>query len=111
MEKIRVGDTVIVMSGASKGTQGEVLRRIKNKKTGKTAWLIVKDVNMQMKHMKPNPQANQPGGIIKKEGKIDISNVSLLNRAKKKGDRVGFKILDDGRKVRYFKSDGEIIDI
>ena len=104
MRKIRKGDDVVVITGKDKGRRGTVLKVIEDKE------LIVEGVNMVKKHQKPNPMAGQPGGIIEKEMPIDISNVMLFNPATQKGDRVGFRTLDDGRKVRFFKSNGEVVD-
>ncbi len=105
MRKIRQGDDVIVVAGKDKGRRGTVLRVI-----GEGARVVVEGVNMIKKHQKPNPMIGQTGGIIEMEKSIDISNVMLFNPASEKGDRVGFKTLEDGRKVRYFKSNGEVVD-
>lgn len=104
MNRIRKGDEVIVTTGRSKGQRGHVLRVDGEK-------LMVENVNMVKKHQKPNPQANVQGGIIEKESPIHQSNVMLYNPAIGKGDRVSFKTLDDGRKVRIFRSNGEAVDI
>ncbi|MDD3609026.1 MAG: 50S ribosomal protein L24 [Halothiobacillaceae bacterium] len=104
MRKIRKGDDVVVITGKDKGRRGTVLKVIEDKE------LIVEGVNMVKKHQKPNPMAGQPGGIIEKEMPIDISNVMLFNPATQKGDRVGFRLLEDGRKVRFFKGNGEVVD-
>jgi large subunit ribosomal protein L24 len=104
MKRIRKGDRVIVTTGREKGRQGTVIRVLENDR------VLVENVNMVKKHQKPNPQLNQPGGIVQKEAPIHISNVMVLNPATKKGDRVGFKTLDDGRKVRVFRSNGEVVD-
>ena len=105
MNRIKTGDEVIVIAGKDKGKQGSVLRVLPNGR------LIVSDVNMAKRHTKPNPNQGQPGGIIEKEMLIDSSNIMLFNPQTKKGDRVGFKSLEDGRKVRYFKSTDEVVDI
>ena len=105
MNRIKQGDDVIVIAGKDKGKQGSVVRVLPN------GHLIVSDVNMAKKHTKPNPNQGQPGGIIEKEMPIDPSNIMLLNPQTGKGDRVGFKFLEDGRKVRYFKSTDEVVDI
>ena len=105
MNRIKTGDEVIVITGKDKGKQGSVLRVLPNGR------LIVSDVNMAKRHTKPNPNQGQPGGIIEKEMSIDSSNIMLFNPQTKKGDRVGFKSLEDGRKVRYFKSTSEVVDI
>jgi large subunit ribosomal protein L24 len=104
MNKIRKGDAVIVIAGKDKGKRGTVLNRIDDEQ------LLVEGVNRVKKHTKPNPMKGQPGGIIEKEMPIHISNVALFNPVSKKADRVGFKMLDDGRKVRVFKSNGEVVD-
>jgi len=105
MNRIRKGDEVIVIAGKDKGKQGSVLNIMANGR------LIVSDVNMAKRHTKPNPNRGQPGGIIEKEMSIDPSNVMLFNPQTKKGDRIGFRVLEDGRKVRYFKSTDEVVDI
>ncbi len=104
MNRIKKGDRVVVTTGKDKGRQGTVIRVLEDDK------VVVENVNMVKKHQKPNPQANQPGGIVSKEAPIHVSNVMLFNPATKKGDRVGFKTLDDGRKVRVFRSNGEVVD-
>jgi large subunit ribosomal protein L24 len=105
MQRIRQGDDVIVTAGKDKGRRGTVVKVQTNDR------VLVQNVNMVKKHQKPNPAAGQPGGIIDKEMPIHISNVMLYNPAKGKGDRVGFRTLEDGRKVRYFKSDNEVVDV
>ncbi len=104
MKRIRKGDQVVVTTGRDKGRQGTVIRVLDDEH------VVVENVNMVKKHQKPNPQANVPGGIVQKEAPIHVSNVMIFNPATKKGDRVGFKKLDDGRKVRVFKSNGEVVD-
>ena len=104
MNKIRKGDQVVVTTGKDKGKRGTVLRVLV---TGKA---IVEGVNRVKRHTRPNPMKGQTGGIVDKEMPIQISNIALLNPATGKGDRVGFRFLDDGRKVRFFKSNGEVID-
>ena len=104
MNRIRKGDRVIVTTGRDKGQQGTVIRVLANDK------LVVENVNMVKKHQKPNPQRGTTGGIVQKEAPIHTTNLALFNPATKKGDRVGFKTLDDGRKVRVFKSNGEVVD-
>jgi large subunit ribosomal protein L24 len=104
MQKIRKGDDVIVTKGKDKGKRGMVLRRVDDRH------LLVEGVNRAKKHQKPNPMKNQTGGIVDMDMAIDISNVALFNPQTQKGDRVGFKTLDDGRKVRIFKSNGEVVD-
>ena len=103
MKRIRKGDQVVVITGKYKGQKGEVLSITE-------ASVVVQNVNLKKRHTKPNPQANQPGGIIEREAAMDASNVMLVNPVSGKGDRVGFKVLEDGRKVRVFKSSGEVVD-
>jgi large subunit ribosomal protein L24 len=105
MKRIRKGDEVIVTTGRSKGKRGHVLRVLGDDR------MLVENVNMIKKHQKPNPSVNQPGGIVEKEASIHASNVQVYNPGTGKADRVGFKTLQDGRKVRVFKSTGEAIDI
>ena len=105
MNRIKKGDDVIVIAGRDKGKQGSVLRVMPNGR------LIVSDVNMVKRHTKPNPNKGVPGGIVEKEMSIHPSNIMLFNPQIKKGDRIGFKKLEDGRKVRYFKSTDEVVDI
>jgi large subunit ribosomal protein L24 len=105
MQKIRKGDDVIVIAGKDKGKRGTVLRVLDD------GHLLVENVNMVKKHQKPNPQKGQPGGIVDKEMPLDRSNVALFNPEKGGADRVGFKTLEDGRKVRVFKSNGEVVDL
>jgi large subunit ribosomal protein L24 len=105
MNRIRKGDEVIVITGRSKGQRGHVLRVLGEDR------VLVENVNMVKKHQKPNPSLNQSGGIVEKESPIHVSNVQLYNRAAGKADRVGFKVLEDGRKVRIFRSSGEVVDI
>lgn len=105
MNKIRKGDDVIVLSGRDKGKRGTVLRVLANGRA------LVNDVNIVKRHVKPNPNKGETGGIIEKEAPIDISNLAVFNPNTKKGDRVGFRFLEDGTKVRYFKSDGEVVDV
>ncbi len=103
MNRIRKGDQVIVIAGADKGKKGEVVRVDGEK-------VVVQNINIIKRHTKPNPQAGQAGGIIEREAPIHISNVMLLNTGSGKGERVGFKVLEDGRKVRVFRSSGEALD-
>ena len=103
MNRIKKGDQVIVIAGADKGKKGEVVRVAGDK-------LVVQNVNIIKRHTKPNPQAGQAGGIVEREAPIHISNVMLFNSATNKGERVGFKVLEDGRKVRVFRSSGEALD-
>ncbi len=104
MNKIRKGDDVVVIAGKDKGKRGTVLVRVNDER------LVVEGINRVKKHTKPNPMRGQPGGIVEKEMSIHVSNVALFNSASQKADRVGFKTLDDGRKVRVFKSNGEVVD-
>ncbi len=101
MQKIRKGDEVIVIAGRDKGKRGTVSQRVDDR------LLLVDGVNVVKKHVKPNPMRGIPGGIVDKSMPIDQSNVMVFNPASGKGDRVGFKVLEDGRKVRVFKSNGE----
>lgn len=105
MKRIKNGDEIIVSAGKDKGRRGNVLKLLPNDR------VLVNGINMVKRHTKPNPMRGSEGGIVEKEMPINISNVMLFNPATNKGDRVGFKILEDGRKVRYFKSNGEVIDI
>ena len=104
MKRIRKGDQVIVLSGRDKGRRGAVIQVLPDGR------VLVESVNMAKKHTKGNPQTGKPGGIIEKEAPLALSKVALWNPATKKGDRVGIKRLADGKKVRYFKSNGEVID-
>lgn len=104
MNRLRKGDEVIVVSGKDKGRRGTIEKVLSSEK------VTVQDINVAKKHQKGNPQAGQPGGIVQKEMPIDASNVMLFNPATGKGDRVGFKVLEDGRKVRFFKSNNEVLD-
>jgi large subunit ribosomal protein L24 len=103
MQRIRKGDRVVVTAGREKGRQGVVLRVL-------ASHVLIENVNMVKRHTRPNPQANQPGGIVQKEAPIHASNVMLFNPATSKGDRVGIRTLENGRKVRVFKSNGEVVD-
>jgi len=104
MNKIRKGDNVVVLSGRDKGRKGSVIQVLADGR------VIVESVNMVKKHTKPNPQAGKPGGIVEKEMPLPVSKIAIWNPAAKKADRVGFKILADGKKVRFFKSNGEMLD-
>ena len=106
MNKIRKGDEVVVKVGKDSGKRGTVLRVLPE-----VDRLVVENVNVVKKHTKPNPQAGVTGGIVEKEMPIHVSNVMLYNPQTKKGDRVGFKTLEDGRKVRVFKSTQEVVDV
>ena len=104
MEKIRKGDDIIVITGRDKGKRGTILRRVDE------SHVLVEGINVVKKHTKPNPMKGQTGGITDKTMPIDISNIALFNPATQKADRVGFKILDNARKVRVFKSSGAQVD-
>ncbi len=105
MRKIKKGDEVIVIAGKDKGKIGEVLKVLADGRA------VVNDVNIVKRHTKPNPQKGITGGIMEKEAPIQISNIALYNPQTKKADRVGFKTLEDGRKVRVFKSNQEVVDV
>ena len=104
MKKIKQGDEVVVIAGKDKGRRGTVLRVYPDER------VLVESVNVAKKHQKPNPNAGVAGGIIEKEMPMDVSNVMVFNPATDKGDRVGIRQLEDGRKVRFFKSNGEVLD-
>jgi large subunit ribosomal protein L24 len=103
MERLVKGDQVIVVAGKDRGKTGEVTVRGVNGK------FVVQGLNLVKKHTKPNPQMGAAGGIVEKEMPIDGSNLALVNPATGKADKVGFKVLEDGRKVRFFKSNGEVV--
>jgi large subunit ribosomal protein L24 len=103
--KIRKGDDVIVLAGKDKGKRGTVLRVVDDER------IVVENINLAKKHVKPNPAKGEPGGIVEKEMPLHLSNVAVFNPTTGKGDRVGFKTLGDGRKVRVFKSNGEVVDV
>ena len=105
MLRIKKGDEVIVTAGKDIGRRGTVLKIFDNDR------VMVETINMVKKHTKPNPAQGMEGGIVEKEMPLNISNVMLFNPATSKGDRVGFKVLEDGKKVRYFKSNGEVVDV
>ena len=105
MAKIKKGDDVIVRTGKDKGKSGRVTKILKDDK------VLVEGINQVKKNQKPNPNAGVSGGIIVKDMPINISNIGLYNPETKKADRVGFRILEDGKKVRYFKSTNEIVDV
>jgi len=104
MQRIRKGDEVVVITGRDKGKRGTVLRRVN------AEFLVVEGVNRVKKHQRPNPMKGLTGGIVDKDMPVHVSNIALFNPATKKADRVGFKQLQDGRKVRVFKSNGEQVD-
>ena len=104
MKKLKKNDEVIVIAGRDKGKRGKINRVLDNGR------LIVSGLQMIKKHTKPNPQLGVAGGIVEKEAPIDASNVAIYNAATSKADRVGIKILEDGKKIRVFKSNGEAVD-
>ncbi|MBS0545639.1 MAG: 50S ribosomal protein L24 [Proteobacteria bacterium] len=104
MNKIRKGDEVVVLTGKDRGRRGTVLRRVDDEH------VVVEGVNRVKKHVRPNPLKGEVGGIVEKEMPIQISNVALFNPATQKADRVGIRVLEDGRKVRFFKSNGELVN-
>ena len=103
MNRIKKGDHVVVTTGKDKGKRGDVVSVAGDK-------VIVSNVNLVKRHTKPNPQANQPGGVVEREAPIHVSNVMLFNPATGKGERIGTKVLEDGRKLRVFRSSGEALD-
>lgn len=105
MQKIRKGDDVMVITGKDKGKRGTVLKVVDE------GHVLVENINIARKHQKANPQAGEPGGIVDKAMPIHVSNVALYNPQKGGADRVGIKTLEDGRKVRVFKSNGEVVDV
>ena len=105
MQRIKKGDEVIVISGRDRGKRGTVLRRVD------AEHVVVEGVNRVKKHQRPNPMKNQTGGIVDLDKPIHISNVALFNPATKKADRAGIKVLEDGRRVRAFKANGEQVDV
>ena len=102
MNRIKKGDQVVVTAGKDKGKKGDVVRVDGDR-------VVVSNVNVVKRHTKPNPQANQPGGVIEREAAIHVSNVMLFNPASGKGERIASKVLEDGRKVRVFRSSGEAV--
>ena len=105
MSKIKKGDQVVVLTGKDKGKRGTVLRMVTESDRA-----VVEGVNRVKKHTKPNPMKGTTGGIVEKEMSIHLSNIAIFNPATSKPDRVGFKVLDDKRKVRVFRSNGEVVD-
>ena len=103
MNRIRKGDQVVVITGKSKGQRGDVIRVAGDR-------VFVSNVNLVKRHTKPNPQANQPGGIVEREAAIHVSNVQVFNPKTGKGERVGVKTLEDGRRIRVFRSSNEAVD-
>jgi large subunit ribosomal protein L24 len=105
MKKLKKGDSVIIISGKDKGKKGEILRVIEPDK------LVISNINLAKKHVKPNPNKQETGGILEREMPMHISNIMILNPLTKKADKIGFKKLEDGKKVRIYKSNQEVIDI
>lgn len=105
MRRIRKDDEVIVIAGKDKSRRGKVMRVVDDER------VIVAGINLIKRHTKPNPARGVAGGIIEREASIHISNVMLFNPVTRKGDRIGFRVLEDGRKVRYFKSNNEVVDV
>jgi large subunit ribosomal protein L24 len=103
VNRIRKGDEVVVIAGREKGRRGTVIKVLADR-------VLVENVNMVKRHTRPNPQRGVQGGIVEKEAALHVSNVMLWNPATKKGDRVGIRALADGRRVRYFKSNDEVVD-
>ena len=104
MRKIKKGDTVVVIAGKDKGKRGDVAKIVDD------SHVVVNGINQVKKHAKPNPMKNQPGGIVTREAPIHVSNVAIWNPVTQKADRIGFRVLEDGRKVRFYKSNGEQIN-
>jgi len=105
MRKIKKGDDVIVINGRDKGKRGAVARVVD------AEHVLVDGINRVKKHQRPNPQKNLQGGIVEKDLPLHVSNIAIFNPATKKADRVGIRVLEDGRKVRVFKSNGEMVDV
>ncbi len=105
MRKIRKGDEVVVRAGRDRGRRGNVMQVLDDER------LLIEGVNVVKKHERPNPMRGTGGGIVEKEMPIHVSNVAVFNPVTGKGDRVGVRTLEDGRKVRYFKSTGEVVDV
>ena len=105
MSKIRKGDQVVVTTGKDKGKRGTVLRMVGDDQ------VVVENINIAKKHVRPNPMRGEQGGIVDKEMPLHVSNVALYNPTTGQADRVGMKVLEDGRKVRVFKSNGEVVDV
>jgi len=104
MAKIKRDDEVVVIAGKDKGKRGKVVSVLESR-------VVVAGLNLVKKHVKPNPNRGEQGGIVEREASLDISNVALFNQATQKADRVGYKVLEDGEKVRVFKSTGEVVDV
>lgn len=106
MRKIKKGDEVVVLTGKDKGKHGKVLRMV-----GAGERLVVTGINMIKKHMRPNPQRSEQGGIVEREASLHISNVAIVNPSNGKADKVRIKIQEDGKRVRVFKSSGELVEV
>ena len=104
MRKIKKGDNIVVIAGRDKGKRGDVAQVVDD------SHVVVNGINTVKKHARPNPMKNQPGGIVTKEVPIHVSNVAIWNPVTQKADRIGFRVMDDGRKVRFYKSNGEQIN-
>jgi len=104
MRKIKKGDNVVVLAGRDKGKRGDVAQLVDARH------VVVNGINTVKKHARPNPMKNQPGGIVSKEAPIHVSNVAIWNPVTQKPDRIGFKLMEDGRKLRFYKSNGEQIN-
>lgn len=104
MAKIKRDDEVVVIAGKDKGKRGKVVSVLEGR-------VVVAGINLVKKHVKANPNRGEQGGIVEREASLDISNVALFNAAAGKADRVGYKVLEDGEKVRVFKSTGEVVDV
>ncbi len=105
MRKIRSGDEIEVITGKDKGRRGVVIRVIDDER------VVVENINLAKRHQRGNPMLNRPSNIVEKEMPLHISNVALINPETNRPERIGFKFLEDGRKVRYFKSNGEVLDV
>ncbi len=105
MRRIKQGDEIIVITGKDKGKRGKVVRVLGEEK------VVVENINLVKRHTRPNPARNSPGGILEKEMPLHISNVALYNPVTGKADRIGFRMLENGKKVRYFKSNNEVVDV
>ena len=110
MRKLRKGDEVVVTTGRDKGRRGTIIRVLAGDKVLAEDQVLVENVNMVKRHTRPNPQKGTQGGIVEKEAALHLSNVLLWNPIAKKGDRVGIRTLADGRRVRFFKSNDEVVD-
>ena len=104
MRKIKKGDNIVVIAGRDKGKRGDVASIVNE------SHVVVNGINQVRRHTKPNPMKNQPGGIVSKELPIHVSNLAIWNPVTQRADRIGFRVLDDGRKVRFYKSNGEQIN-